>query len=117
MQVKWGTVGDVPHAADVDGDGRAELIIYRPSDGTWSIANLANSGCDSAASPCHPIVVQWGGQAGDVSLVADFEGDGRADLGIYRQSTGETWVLRTACTGGAYSCYALVAAPADSTLQ
>lgn len=105
IQVQWGTTGDVPYAEDFDGDGRADLIIYRPSEGTWYLLSVL---CASDASKCSPIKVHWGGNEGYLPYVGDFDGDGRADLLIYRSSTRDCWVLRTACKGGAYTCYAYI---------
>jgi hypothetical protein len=31
----FGLSSDVPVAADYDGDGRADLAVFRPSDGVW----------------------------------------------------------------------------------
>ena len=31
----WGTQGDVPLVTDLDADGRIDLLIWRPSTGTW----------------------------------------------------------------------------------
>ncbi|MCB0346570.1 MAG: hypothetical protein KDD66_15735, partial [Bdellovibrionales bacterium] len=36
-QALWGEPGDIPLSADFDGDGTSDLVIYRPSDGTWWI--------------------------------------------------------------------------------
>ena len=59
---------------DVDGDGRTELSVYRPSNGTWFLQNIATGGQNSQ---------QWG-LNGDIPVSGDYDGDGRA---IWR-STG-----------------------------
>ena len=35
--IQWGRVGDIPLVEDFDGDGQAELTVYRPSTGEWWI--------------------------------------------------------------------------------
>ncbi len=31
----WGEFGDVPMQKDIDDDGRTDIVVWRPSDGTW----------------------------------------------------------------------------------
>ena len=40
--VTWGNRGDVPMPGDYDGDGRANLCVYRPATGQWFIAYAAS---------------------------------------------------------------------------
>jgi hypothetical protein len=82
MSVTLGEASDVPVAADYDGDGKAEIALFRPRDGTWRLR-----------SPAGVIrTIQWG-QAGDIPVPGDFDGDGKADIAIWRLSTGVWWVL------------------------
>ncbi|MEJ5913416.1 hypothetical protein [Pseudokineococcus sp. 1T1Z-3] len=76
--VRHGVAGDVPVAADYDGDGRADVAVYRPSTGDWYVKG-------------RPPVRH--GARGDVPVVADYTGDGRADMAVFRPSTGE-WLVR-----------------------
>jgi hypothetical protein len=94
--VQWGdrTRGDVPFLGDVDGDGRADLIVWRASTGTWYWLTSTTDYSYAAAGS-----KQWGNASvGDVPLVADIDGDRRADLIVWRASTG-TWYWLTSSTG------------------
>jgi hypothetical protein len=105
IRIQFGMTGDVPFAEDLDGDGRADLLLYRPSTGVWY---LRGGSCNSRATPCDVRVIHWGGEAGDIPYIDDFDGDGGPDLMIYRPSTEVCWVLRTQCSEGAYSCYSFI---------
>ena len=60
---------------DFDGDNRADISVFRPSDGVWHIYN-SNRGYGGFG---------WG-LAGDKPVAADYDGDGRSDIAIF--STG-----------------------------
>lgn len=86
--VAWGSgsVGDIPLLADFDGDGRADVAVWRPTDNTFYWLNSASNTTESR---------QWGVAAvGDIPMVADIDGDRRADLAVWRPGNGTFyWLL------------------------
>ncbi|MEP6915482.1 MAG: FG-GAP-like repeat-containing protein, partial [Acidobacteriota bacterium] len=94
----WGVPGDVPVALDRSGDGVAELGVFRRATGTWLFKNHVTDTNET---------IGWGA-AGDIPIgrglplvltpPGDFDGDRRADLTVYRPSTGD-WVSLRSLSG------------------
>jgi spore coat protein A len=82
-----------PVDGDVDGDGAAELTVFRPGDSTWRSWNIW-----TGETTLH----QWRG-AGDVPTPGDYDGDGKADIAIYRPGTGTWWLLESSTNGTSYA--------------
>jgi hypothetical protein len=73
---------------DLTGDGRAEAAVSSggtDSSGRVWIRNLATDSISSVA---------WGLQ-GDQFVAADFDGDDKGDIAIFRPSTGDWWWIRS----------------------
>lgn len=90
--VYWGTVGDIAVPNDYDGDGKDDLAIWRPSDGMWWIFN---SGFTTGHAKDYYTAQQWG-LFGDKPVPGDFDGDGKANLAVWRESLGMWFVLNNA---------------------
>jgi hypothetical protein len=99
FQIMWGGLGDVPILADIDGDEKADIIVWRPSSGTWFWL-LSSTGYAVSSYGA----IQWGiGSLGDVPLTGDINGDGKADLIIWRPTDGNWYALLSSASGYSYS--------------
>jgi len=97
-QKQWGSgsEGDIPLVGDIDGDRKADLIVWRPRTGQWFWLT-SSSGYNYAAQGQKA----WG-SLGDVPMLGDMDGDGRADLTVWRPASG-IWFWLTSASGYNYS--------------
>ena len=94
----FGTSGDIPVPADYDGDGITDLAIFRPSLGIWIISpSNSPGGPVPVPQPNNLIQIPWG-IAGDTPVPADYDGDGKADVAVWRASDG-TWYINFSSGG------------------
>ena len=74
-----------PTRFDYDGDGKADLSVFRPSNGQWWHQQSADQVVRNATF----------GVSTDKPVPADYDGDGKTDLATFRPSSGEWFVLRS----------------------
>jgi hypothetical protein len=80
---------DAPLPCDMDNDGNADPLLFRPSQGRWR-----------GTSPS--VDVYWGA-VGDIPVPADYNNDGKTDIAIFRPSTGQWRINYT--DGGSATFY------------
>jgi hypothetical protein len=71
--------------SDFDGDGRADISVFRPTGGGWFVTNSSNGA----------FVGNQFGTNGDLITPGDYDGDGKTDLAVFRPSNGAWYIMRS----------------------
>ncbi|MEO7509518.1 MAG: VCBS repeat-containing protein, partial [Pyrinomonadaceae bacterium] len=107
------TGGDVATPEDFDGDGKTDIAVWRRGgngDPNKSIFFILQSSTGTLRAE------QFGKQGDDPTVVDDYDGDGKADVAVFRANTGAgdpcggsaVWYWRpsgTPATNFSYSCW------------
>ena len=75
-----------PAPFDFDGDGRADVSVFRPSTNRWYELFSSNG----------TVAEETFGAAGDILAPADFDGDGTTDEAVFRPSSAQWWYRSSA---------------------
>ena len=82
----FGQAGDLPVAGDWSGDSKTKVGVF--SNGTWYLDYNGNGAWDGCGiDRCY---INSFGQAGDLPVASDWNGDGKAKVGVFRNGT---WYL------------------------
>jgi uncharacterized delta-60 repeat protein len=76
---------------DYDGDGKADISVFRPSSGFWYITR-------PTGTPSQNFDAVQFGVAGDLIVPADYDGDRKTDVAVWRPSDG-VWYLMQSSAG------------------
>jgi len=94
----WGLPGDLPLAADYDGDRYADLLLWRPAEARWYV--LPSAGESSVpdlprqwTADGHVFFALPLGLPSDVPVAARYRGQPTIDLAGWRPSDGQWYLL------------------------
>lgn len=100
FSLSWGTTGDIIVPGDYDGNGKADITVFRPSNGTWYTLPSIAQNAPPATSTSRAF--QWG-TTGDIPQPADYDGDLRTDFAVFRPSAGTWFISRS--NNGTYNTF------------
>ena len=80
---------------DYDGDGKADVALWRPTVGGWYIVSSATGS---------PLTTQYLGLPGDVPVPGNYDGNGTTDIAVWRPTVGG-WYIQSNVTTNVSSQY------------
>jgi hypothetical protein len=112
----WGYSGDKAVMADYDGDGYADpAVVIPPASGMSQAYRILLSSLDYDPGLSITIPAGWPGLH-DTPVPTDYDGDGLADAGIWRENTG-VWIIPKSSTNNAQYMFAAWGASGDQVVK
>jgi hypothetical protein len=95
---QWGLSDDKPVPADYDGDERIDVAVFRNNQGDFN--SVGNTAWYILGSNDKGLIgAQWG-IASDIAVPGDYDGDRKADVTVYRPSTGDWFIRESSAKSG-----------------
>lgn len=82
-----------PAKNDFDGDGKSDIVVFVP-DGNWYVLQSSKNWSLQTSDKIH---LNLGASTGDEPFIGDFDGDGKADIGL-RNNSGTQWIILKSST-------------------
>jgi hypothetical protein len=97
-QIGWGLPNDIVAPGDYDGDGKTDVAVIREGNAadaplTWYVRRSADGAL---------LQFVFGLTGTDINVQNDYDGDGKTDVAIWRNSDGKFWI-RPSTGGGGYT--------------
>lgn len=92
QQEQFGRIGDLPVSGDWDGDGSADVAVYRNGAAAGDQSFFFYRPSSMPGSDF--IAVSWGSN-GDQAVRGDFDGDGHQDAAVFRPSDATWYILQS----------------------
>ena len=89
--IAWGLSNDLVAPGDYDGDGKTDIAVVR--EGTTPNANLVWYARRSSDGGLY--ATSFGLTGDDLNAQNDYDGDGRTDVAVWRNSNGTFYIQRT----------------------
>ena len=95
LSINWGFSNDLVVPGDYDGDGKTDVAVARESTTTgasisWFIRQSSNGALKAA---------NFGASGTDFTVQNDYDGDGKTDIAVWRDTNGTFYVLRSGDNG------------------
>lgn len=101
--------------ADIDGDGRLDIIVANTSTASNKISIFRNTSTGSGISFATRVDYATGGSAPIDLCIADFDMDGRPDIAVVNQSSSRVGILRNISSPGTITAASFATAVTFST--
>jgi hypothetical protein len=91
--VQWGLSNDYAVPGDYDGDNKTDIAVVRDNGSNlfWYIRSSGGSGNQPGAL----LSYNWGVSLDDLLVQNDYDGDGKTDVAIWRDSNGTFYILKS----------------------